>query len=297
MWRNISPPSTLFELLIGLWLFPLLNSAELPHEAAWRMTNYTWVAYAPTEWNPLKGIRPSSTSIEADLTAVRRASFDGLVTYGCDGIMGAEFVGLAEAAGFKAIIIGIWNPKSAMEFKAATNAAISSTVVGFCVGNEGLDERYSFLDLEQSIERLRRATRKPVTTTEQIEDYHDGRLARIGDWSFPTVHAYFHSKTVPADAVSWTLKEYVSLKKRTDRLVLFKEVGLPTDGDPDAGVSEENQLAYYMQLAQSPVPFVYFEAFDQTWKRHLPVEPHWGLFRSDRTPKKTAEGLIKNRLR
>src|SRR5205823_9481233 len=44
---------------------------------------------------------------------------------------------------------------------------------------------------------------------------------------------------------------------------------------------------------QTDVRFVYFEAFDQPWKTHLPVEPHWGIFRSDRTPKVLASRLMK----
>jgi hypothetical protein len=40
------------------------------------------------------------------------------------------------------------------------------------------------------------------------------------------------------------------------------------------------------------VRFVYFEAFDQPWKTHLPIEPHWGLFRSDRSPKALAATLL-----
>ncbi len=38
--------------------------------------------------------------------------------------------------------------------------------------------------------------------------------------------------------------------------------------------------------------FAYFEAFDQSWKDHLPIEPHWGLFASDRTPKPVAKRLL-----
>jgi hypothetical protein len=40
------------------------------------------------------------------------------------------------------------------------------------------------------------------------------------------------------------------------------------------------------------VKFVYFEAFDQPWKTHLPIEPHWGIFNSDRSPKVLGKRLL-----
>ena len=49
-----------------------------------------------------------------------------------------------------------------------------------------------------------------------------------------------------------------------------------------------------MKLAKSKIKFVYFEAFDLPWKTKAPVEPHWGFFRSDRTPKLIALELMPN---
>jgi hypothetical protein len=106
------------------------------------------------------------------------------------------------------------------------------------------------------------------------------------------VHPYFHNQLDPELAVRWTQAAYDDFRRRTERFVLFKEVGLPTAGDPGAVLSEATQAAYYRELAKVDVLFVYFEAFDQPWKTHLPVEPHWGLFRSDRTPKAAALQLM-----
>src|SRR5258707_1457666 len=72
---------------------------------------------------------------------------------------------------------------------------------------------------------------------------------------------------------------------------MLKEVGLPTDGDADRVLSERAQCDYYDALAQTEVRFVYFEAFDLLWKSHLPIEAHWGIFHSDRTPKVLARRL------
>jgi hypothetical protein len=75
------------------------------------------------------------------------------------------------------------------------------------------------------------------------------------------------------------------LKNRTDRFVLLKEVGMPTAGANDEKLSEEAQKQYFVELANTDVNFVYFEAFDQPWRTSLPIEAHWGIFNSDRTPK------------
>jgi hypothetical protein len=114
----------------------------------------------------------------------------------------------------------------------------------------------------------------------------------LGDWIFPNVHPYFHNQLDPDLAVEWTVAAYDDFVQRTDRFVFFKEVGLPTAGDPQGILTETSQEVYYSKLAQSKVKFVYFEGFDQPWKIQLPVEPHWGLFTSDGKPKLIAWELI-----
>jgi len=181
------------------------------------------------------------------------------------------------------MLFGVWDPSSEDEFALAKAAAQNEIVLGFVVGNEGLDERYDYEILKQAIEKLSAATGKPVTTTEQHTDYANPRLLELGDWIFPNTLPYFHRFIEPVEAAAWTERQYKKLASKTQKPVLFKEVGLPSEGDE--GMSEQAQAEYYRQLQQTSVHFVYFEAFDQLWKTHLPVEPHWGLFRSDRTPK------------
>ena len=257
-----------------------------------KVSELNWVAYFPTNADPRRGVEPSRVSIEADLVLLRKAKFTGLVTYGSSGIIGRELPAIAEAAGFRGLIVGVWDPKSAEEIATAKAAAKSMIVLGYCVGNEGLPGRYSMNELSASIQDLRETTGKPVTTAEQIEDYDNPELLRLGDWVFPTVHPYFHRQLDPGNAVRWTANAYARLKGKSDRFVLFKEVGLPTAGDPKENLTETNQDTYYAELAKTPVRFVYFEAFDLPWKNHLPVEPHWGLFRSDRSPKALGQRLI-----
>ena len=137
--------------------------------------------------------------------------------------------------------------------------------------------------------RVRDETGKPTTTSEEIDDYQDEVILMLGDWVFPNAHPFWHGVIEPNAAVEWTVEKYRELKQRTPRVIIFKEVGLPTAGD--SGLSETAQAEYYLLLSESEVDFVYFEAFDQFWKRHEIVEPHWGIFRSDRTAKEVAKSL------
>ncbi len=260
----------------------------------WRekVSEIRWVGYFPTNANPEKGKEPTIDSLEADLALLRKAKFGGLVTYGCGGVAGRELPRAALAAGFEGLILGIWDPTNNRELEAAAAASGNRIVLGYCVGNEGLDDRYSLRELRDSVEQIRRMTEKPVTTTEQIEDYDDVRLVQLGDWVFPNAHPYFHSVLDPTKAAEWTQRSYDRLSAKTRKFVLFKEVGLPTQGRPGEDLSEENQAQYYNILSKTKVRFVYFEAFDLPWKDHLPVEPHWGLFEADRSPKVIGRKLL-----
>jgi len=264
---------------------PTATQAAVSAEWKEKVSRIVWVAYSPPTADPDRGVEATPEAIHEDLTVLRNAGFTGLVTYSSSGVLGRELPALAESLGFQRLIMGIWDPFNQEEIAVADAAAELPIVLGFCVGNEGLRKRYEMPVLSAAIQSLREATGKPVTTTEEIDDYADEDLLRLGDWVFPNVHPYFHNQLDPDAAVRWTQAAFDDFKRRTDRFVMFKEVGLPTAGDPEGKLSEANQEKYYLELAKMDVQFVYFEAFDQPWKTHLPIEPHWGIFLSDRTPK------------
>ncbi|MEW6403684.1 MAG: hypothetical protein AB1649_17960, partial [Chloroflexota bacterium] len=247
-----------------------------------------WVAYSSPNPNPEGGFyQPTSEVIHQDLLVLKKAGFTGLVTYSSFGVMGNEFITVAESLGFDGIIMGVWDPTNKGELKNAKNAALSSSIVlGYSIGNEGFDtrrDRYTIMELCSAIASLRAATGKPVTTSEEIDDfYRRPELYLVGDWYFPNVHPYWHFTKYPEAAVEWQVEQFERFSRGTDRFVLFKEVGLPTDGA--FGLSETSHDLYYRGLAKTDVRFVYFEAFDQPSKTHASVEPHWGLFRSTRRP-------------
>ena len=243
-----------------------------------------WIAYAPTSWDPEKGVYPSDSSIRSDLVLLHQY-FDGLITYEAS----MPVVRIAQEVGFDNMILGIWNPDSDDELLIAEAASESDVIKAYVIGNEGLDERYDLPTLTNAIELLAQKTGKPVTTTEQYGDYLNPRVMEIGDWVFPNTHAYFHGYTDPIEAAEWTERQYLKLAQLTTKPILFKEVGLPSGGDDR--MSENAQATYYRELQKTSVKFAYFEAFDQLWKDHPPIEPYWGLFRSDRTPKEVVKQI------
>lgn len=252
-----------------------------------------WICYAPTNFNPNILQFPDETSVRADLRALVNANFKGLVTYGSDNILGSV-PRLAKEEGFTYVIMGVWDFNNSEEWNNAVNAA--QYVDGYCVGNEGLlANRYILSTLLTKINQLRLATDKPVTTTEPIASYSDSDLLNAGDWVFPNTHPYWNNITVPDDAANWTLQQYQSLADATSQIVVLKEVGLPSAGD--SGLSETVQNQYYRKLEDltqnySGTTYVYFEAFDQPWKTHAAVEPHWGLFNQDRSTKDVSKPQI-----
>lgn len=253
-----------------------------------------WIAYSPTHYDPDRGLFPSEADIQEDLETLRRYGFDGLVTYTSMGIIGEKLPLLAEKQGFKGLIVGVWNPFEAAEIENAIKAKSIGITKGYVVGNEGLypkgknPPRYGKCELVKQMNLIRENTGLPVTTSEDSAEYaKDPDLLTIGDWIFPNAHPYWAGYNEPGKAADWTRRFYNSQDGR--KVVMLKEVGLPTIGGMYGQASELNQEVYYKDLAnptKGHINFVYFEAFDQPWKNQPPTEASWGLFRADRTPKR-----------
>ena len=87
------------------------------------------------------------------------------------------------------MIVGIWDPTNESELQTAEKFSHYPIIVGYSVGNEGLDVRYKLESLVLAMKRLRQATGKPVTTTEQVNDSSKIHLYgkyRIGFFPTPT---------------------------------------------------------------------------------------------------------------
>lgn len=243
------------------------------------------IAYSPTNYNPMTGSFPSEDSIRSDLEALANHGFNGIITYGCSGSL-ASIPRIASETGFLTIITGVWNPNDGQELDNAYASKEFSH--GFCIGNEQLSIAYSMSELEHALSNIRFCTEKPATTTQQTSWYSDPAVVEAGDFLLPTEHPWWANIKQPAAAADFLVQKYNDMKALANgKLVLMKEAGMPTSGDVDASEQYQKDFFYEMALRKSAgeVYFASFEAFDQPWKDYQPVEPYWGLCRSDRTPK------------
>jgi len=269
-----------FMILIFSSFIAFAAEDNLPIER--RINTLQWVSYAPTNFNPEIGLFPSDDSIRQDMRVLRAAGFNGIITYASDGTL-YRIPKIAKEEGFKSVIMGVWNVNSNVELQNAKNQAIY--VSAYSIGNEGLYGRYTLSDLNNAYDFLS-VTGKPITTTEERNDYLiDANVLNFGDFLLPNIHPYWDGVVSAGDGANHVKDEYMKIKALTNKSILIKETGYPTSGD--FRVSETLQKSFYAKLAtKKKVKFSYFEAFDQPWKDNLAVEPHWGLFKSDRTPKK-----------
>jgi exo-beta-1,3-glucanase (GH17 family) len=272
----------IFGLILLLSTFQAKCFAEDIGDFTFKALSIKWVTYSPTNCDPSRDDFPAEDTIRQDLQLLYKAGFRGVVTYTSNSTF-ADIPRIAREEGFEGAIMGIWDIENSEELMAAQQAV--DYVDGYCVGNEGLNSRYDMDTLKMAMDCLRRATQKPVTTTEQIFDYYNDEVLELGDWIFPNIHPFLCEIKNPKKAASWIEKHYDILKKHAKgKLILFKEVGWPTAGAREATAA--NQKEFFLIFEKKGIPFVYFEAFDQYWKTDLSVEPHWGLFDSRRRPKR-----------
>ncbi len=259
-----------------------------------------FVAYTPTDFSVMNG-RPQPASvarIDQDLKRLHR-DFQGLITYSCAN--GVEQVpAVAARLGYRALILGIWDPTSRTEIDTAVALArrYPKLVVGVALGNETLlAKRLPWPVLRHALEQLRVALPEVAVTTSEPFYYYllDATPGFLDaqDFLLPSIHPlyqpWFKGSTVETD-VNFVVEVLGKLAARTDKPILVKETGLPS-GPQDLGFTPEHQALFWRLLstrvgADDKRAIAYFEAFDQPWKAENaraefglhPEEGYWGLY-------------------
>jgi exo-beta-1,3-glucanase (GH17 family) len=272
-----------------------------------------FVAYTPTDLTIVSGqVRAaSSQSVRADLEILRR-DFDGLITYSCvDGLEQVPVI--ASELGYRALILGIWDPLSERETANAVRLAraFPDLVVGVAVGNETLlAQRHDWATLRAAMQRLRAALPEvAIATSEPFyfylnQDPPDFLAAQ--DFLLPSIHPLFEPWFAQADdqqTVDFVVQVVERLTALSDKPLLVKETGLPS-GPPERGFTPARQAGFWVALARQ-LPdrpgraVAYFEAFDHPWKvgnavpefGFRPEEAFWGLYSRDAEPKAALTAL------
>ena len=271
-------------------------------------------AFVPRSFSIHQGV-PQAVSADGtreDLHKLR-PYFSALITYG-QGNGQAVIPGLAVEIGFRALILGIWDPTDRSELDTAIALArrYPDQVVGLVLGNEGLFwKRYSASDISAATEYVRaRLPQLALGSSEPFALYLDspeaGALLAL-DMLLPNLHPRFESWFDPASldqAVDFVAEVLEKLHARTGKPILVKETGLPS-GPEEQGFTEQRQSDFWVRLTERIKPgplqnIAAFEAFDAPWKpreledefgRLEPSEAHWGMFRQDGSPKPVVQRL------
>ena len=272
-----------------------------------------FIAYQPTSLSVRNGqlSRADPAGIRADLAALR-PRFDSLITYSASN--GAEAIPeIATALGFRALIIGIWDPFNESEVDAALAAAprYPSLVAGISVGNEMVfAHRRTAEQLTRRLAELReRAPAIPLATAEPFHIFYSeparGLLGEV-DFLLAIIHPVFQPwfRTSPdANAARFVVNVVGELAQRYCGAILVKETGVPT-APATAGFSAARQASFYRELRHAFPPaqqraFAYFAAFDAPWRAAdeqaspgiHPEEAHWGLYDEARAPKEVVRDI------
>ena len=276
-----------------------------------------FISYQPTALQVVDGrvTAADPASIRADLQTLR-PHFDGLITY--DAVHGAQAIpAIATQLGFRALIIGVWNPFDESQLAVALSAArqFPHLVAGVSLGNEMLfSQRSDATRLAALLAQVRaRAPQLPLSTTEPFHVYSQPATAALLvqlDFLLANVHPVFQPwfRDAPtANGAQFVVNVVNQLTPLTCGPIIVKETGLPS-APASEGFSEARQAEFYRELRRAFVPgaeraFAYFAAFDAPWRaydatgvpgEHPGVhaqEAHWGLYDAERRAKAAAREL------
>ncbi|MFM9944404.1 MAG: glycosyl hydrolase family 17 protein [Bacteroidia bacterium] len=170
------------------------------------------------------------------------------------------------------------------------------------VGNEAcVDWTDHFVPVSRVVEfakKVKKNIKQPVTFCENYVPWLNQLkpLAEIVD--FISIHTYpvWEYKHIH-EAIEYTMANYKAVADMyPHKAVVITEAGWATNSngrgiDPEH-VNEVNQKIYFDDLTdwsqKHQILTFFFEAFDEKWKGSShPLEPekHWGVFKTDRTPK------------
>ncbi len=187
-------------------------------------------------------------------------------------------------------------------------------IVAVNVGNEIFVDWswHKVKDMDQVIEYIRQvrsSISQPVTVNDDYNFWNKPHAQKVAaELDFIGLHAYafWNNKTLDV-AMDWTVDIYNDIQSRhPGHLITYTETGWPTnriynDGSYEGGLigkaGEDQQQVFFEQyndwVDANRIISLYFAAFDEKWKGGFDgdkpmdkAEKHWGVYFSDRSPKK-----------
>jgi exo-beta-1,3-glucanase (GH17 family) len=181
-------------------------------------------------------------------------------------------------------------------------------ICSLSVGNEAcVDWTDHYVPVHRVLEFTRRVKKmavQPVTFCENYVPWLSKLKTLAAEVDFISIHTYpvWEYKHIH-EAIEYTRDNYEAVAALyPHKPIVITEAGWATNsngrGIQPEHVNEKNQKMYYEDLMnwsdKNKILVFFFEAFDESWKGSPdPNEPekHWGLFRTDRTPKIAVECL------
>lgn len=273
-----------------------------------------WAAYEPRSLNPRARIFAqrygTERQIRTELTALRKAGFQGLITFGADGLCG-RIPRIAKSLDppFEGVVMGVTRIDDPAEVMNAIRAR--RWVDAYCVGQMFTEWGFATDDLLACIHRIARETARPVSTTLTTNGYVAyPRVAEACDWLCPDVHVDWYYDADAERAFDHT-KQLIESAGRfrlgtcPDKPVLLKMISLPWR--EARGSSQAEQALFYQMMSRyhsSPdwparVYPSFFSVYDISWKRPEegwpPGERFLGLLKDDGTPRQAAKYCVVRR--
>ena len=266
------------------------------------------IAFNPSGFDPRKPLEVNEASLAGlreDL-GVLKAAFNGLILYEVLPVLTDAIMDVAYGHGFKAVLLGIWNPISEEEVSSTAQLIRKyreKLALAVVIGNEGLiDNRYTIEDVQRAALRLKALipadVAVPVTTSEPIGEYGWKPLREFGEFLAPNIHPAIDQEGIdPAAGAAWVKERAIALASAAKKPILVKETGLPNGGA--LSYTPETQLLFWKAYLQDGRLIrvnavntwislaAFFEAFDTPWKAEktgMPIEGHWGFLDIKRKP-------------
>ncbi|HYM35533.1 MAG TPA: hypothetical protein VET48_09065, partial [Steroidobacteraceae bacterium] len=237
-------------------------------------------SYTPSHDGHVLGVDETRRLVASDLK-ILAARFQCVRTYSVsEGL--DDVPKIARELGLK-VMLGLWISSDAKSNDAEIAHGIAlaneyaDVVTAVIVGNEVLLRRELLPEqLKSLMERVRAGTHVPVTYADVWEFWlRNKSLADVA--SFVTIHIlpYWEDQPIGIDhALEHVQNIYAKVQNEFPGKVIFiGETGWPSKGRPrmEATPSLLNEARFAREFVayaeQNKVPYYFFEAFDQPWKR------------------------------
>jgi exo-beta-1,3-glucanase (GH17 family)/cellulose synthase/poly-beta-1,6-N-acetylglucosamine synthase-like glycosyltransferase len=281
-------------LAVSLWALANRPDREPPWPS--RIQGFSFSPFQAGQ-NPLKGVYPSESQIDADL-ALLKGKTHAIRTYTVENLL-ANVPQLARKHGIN-VALGVWIDADLESNEADLQTMLqianqNPNIVRIIIGNEAILR--GDLPVEKLTEYLDKARKKlgiPVSTAEPWHVWvKHSELAEHVDYL--AVHMLPYWEGVHIDVAVDYLVEKINLLRQLFPMkpIVIAEVGWPSHGRTrhSAAASPANQAIFLRRFLdrarQEKYIYYVMEAFDQPWKKETEgsVGAYWGVYNVTRKEK------------